>query len=305
MHGKDEIRVRGRDFTGYRIGGAIVALLFLAALAWQAIYLFQGHNVVVPEVAWVGSGSAQPGTTIEPEASGAYASEVLTQRTLLMAERAATGPAPGEPPPPLAVGPEERLDTVPLDVRDTTIPRAWSVPSDQAAEIMRPSEKVDGWTAVPYANADLFERPEGPDMATRDRRLDDAYRRARDPRHDRAARARARHSRARAHRHRAGRANRRAFRLHRARGPLDDRRQLRRAGADRHRRRLRRDPDRAVFGEEALGDLGWVSTWGHMIFAPPFFIGIVLLFVFWVLRNLPEPSLDLPLAGALWRLHVR
>jgi formate dehydrogenase subunit gamma len=49
-----------------------------------------------------------------------------------------------------------------------------------------------------------------------------------------------------------------------------------------------------VFGERALGTVGWFSTWGHMMFAPPFFLGIVGMTVMWILRNLPEPRLDIP-----------
>ncbi|MBA3585687.1 MAG: formate dehydrogenase subunit gamma, partial [Gemmatimonadetes bacterium] len=49
-----------------------------------------------------------------------------------------------------------------------------------------------------------------------------------------------------------------------------------------------------LFGEQALGDLGWLSTWGHMMFAPSFFLGIVGMAVMWILRNLPEPALDIP-----------
>ncbi len=42
------------------------------------------------------------------------------------------------------------------------------------------------------------------------------------------------------------------------------------------------------FGEIVLGMAGWLSTWGHMMFFPPFAIGIVLMAVLWMHHNIPE-----------------
>lgn len=293
-----EIRVRGRDFKWYRIGGAVVALVFLLALAWQAIYLFQGYNIVVPEVGWVASGGsksgAEPGTASAADASRTLASEVLTQRTQLLRERYETGPAPSEPPPPLAVGREERLVDGPLEVGDATFPRAWSVPDDGTLAIMRPSERVVGWTAVPYPNADVFERPDGRiwrhginDYATHLGALAILGTiallglvlaiRGRVPiaigRDGRTVERFAFIERA-THWMTAG-----SFVLLALTGIVIS---------------FGTTIIAPIFGERALGDLGWISTWGHMIFAPPFFLGIVTMFVMWVLRNLPEPSLDIP-----------
>ncbi|HET7410223.1 MAG TPA: formate dehydrogenase subunit gamma [Paracoccaceae bacterium] len=299
MNGKEHIRIHGRDFRGYRIGGAIVAVLFLILLIWQAVYLFQGYNVVVPEVAWVAgenapAASPPPNGAREAAPTGLLASEILTQRTQLMRPRAETGPAPDNPPPPLAIGSQEYLGTAPLNVDDATITRAWSIPTEATAEIMRPSERVEGWTAVPYPNADLFERPEGRSW---------------------------RHGIADWATHYGALALLGMIALLglvlalRGRIPIStgrDGREVERFGF----------LERAIHwmtagsfvmlaltgvviafgatlfgpytGEGFLGDIGWISTWGHMIFAPPFFLGIAAEFIIWVLRALPEPRLDLP-----------
>ena len=47
-----EIVVRGRDFTAYRIGGAIVAVLLAIALIFQVWELFDGDARTVPEFRW-------------------------------------------------------------------------------------------------------------------------------------------------------------------------------------------------------------------------------------------------------------
>lgn len=293
-----EVKVRGRDFTGYRIAGAIAAVLFGAALLWQVVYLFQGFNVVVPEVAWVGStgtgDAAGPASAGQGKSAPSLASEVLTARTAMMRDRQVSGPAPEEPPAPLAVGTEEYLGERPLDVEDTTIPQGWAIADEPTREMMRQREELIGWTAVPYPNADVFERPDG----------------------------------------RVWRRGMADYVTHlgalailgtglllglvlalRGRVPILD-------GKDGRTVRRFAFIERAthwltagsfvmlaltgiviafgttligpVFGEQALGDLGWISTWGHMMFALPFFLGILGMAVMWILRNLPEPSLDFP-----------
>lgn len=298
MQGRHEIRVRGRDFKAYRIGGAIFALLFGAMLLWQAIYLFQGYNTVVPEVAWgaVGGppGSAQEGNLAQAP-SGELASEVLRQRTMLMRERMVSGPAPNEPAPPLAVGGGERLVAAPVEgVDTTTYPRAWSTPDEETLGMLRPRRTTVGFTAVPYPNADLFERPEG--------RL---WRRgiADYTTHVGALAI-------------LGTIALLALVLAlRGRVPIAtgrDGRKVERFGfVERAAHWMTAGSFvmlaltgvviafgttliAPVFGERALGAVGWVSTWGHMIFAPPFFLGILLMAALWMLRNLPEPRLDIP-----------
>ncbi len=294
----DEVRVHGRDFRGYRIGGAIVALLFLIALVWQAVYIFQGYNVVTPRVGWAATGGAQgtvtAGNLDTGAPSGEMASQVLTQRTSLLRDRAVSGPAPGQPAPPLAVGGQERLVEAPLNSDAATYSRAWSQPDSDTLGMLRGGQNVSGFTAVPYANAGVFERPEG-----------------------------------RAWRH--GIAD---YTVHlgalaiigaivllglvlalRGRVPIAegrDGRMVKRFGFIERATHWMTSGSFVmlaltgiviafgktligpVFGAKALGDVGWISTWAHMIFVPSFFIGIVLLAVMWILRNLPEPSLDIP-----------
>src|SRR5690625_4434111 len=163
MNGRERIRVRGRDFTGYRVAGAIVALIFLVFLIWQIVYLLQGYKVVVPKVSWVAEGTATGAAELSTPESNLLATEILRQRTTLMAGREQIGPAPDLVPPPLALDPDTRLETRALRLRDRSMPRAWSIPEGVASRVMRPSERVEGWTAVPYDNAGLFERPEGRD----------------------------------------------------------------------------------------------------------------------------------------------
>ena len=291
------VRVRGRDFTAYRIGGAIAAVLLAVALIWQLVYVLQGFNVVVPEVAWVatgGAGDSGPGPVAEGDPSRLMASEVLTRRTALMREREVTGPAPDQPPPTVAVGQEERLSERPIDMRDATLPRAWAIPDEATLEIMREREKLVGFTAVPYPNANLLQRPDG----------------------------------------RIWRRGMADYVTHlgalailgtglvlalvlaiRGRVPIldgkDGRTVTRFAFVERATHWLTAGSFvmlaltgivlafgttliGPLFGEGALGALGWVSTWGHMMFAPAFFIGIVGMAVMWFLRNLPEPALDIP-----------
>ncbi len=297
-HPTHEPVIRGRDFVGYRVAGAIVALVFGALLVWQAVYLFQGHNTVVPEVSWAAIG-ATPGATSAgnlPRApSGELASEVLTERTMLMRDRAVSGPAPGTPPPPLAVGNQERLVAEPVEGVDTSAyPRAWSTPDEETLGMLRPRQRIIGYTAVPYPNADIFERPDG----------------------------------------RVWRRGIADYTTHvgaiailgmiallglvlawRGRVPIaigrDGRQVQRFAFIERAAHWMTAASFVAlaltgiviafgttliwpVFGEASLGDVGWVSTWGHMIFAPPFALGILTLAVLWILRNLPEPRIDMP-----------
>ena len=294
-----EIRVRGRDFTGYRIGGAIAALLLAVALVWQFVYILRDNHTVVPEVGWVattgeaGSGAPLPGSAEAPPAR-ALASEVLTQRTRLMDERYRTGPAPDQPPPPLAVGTGERLETTLIDVRDATIPQAWAQADEPTREIMRESDKIIGQTMVPYPNADIFERPDGRTW----RRGTSGY----------AtyvggvailgmgfllAAVLAIRGRVPIAEGRDGRTVERFGFVERANHWMTAVSfiMLALTGIVIAYGTTLIWP---IFGERALGAVGWISTWAHMMFAPPFFFGICLMAVLWILRNLPEPRLALP-----------
>lgn len=294
MNGRHDIRVRGRDFTGYRIAGAVVALIFLVFVVWQVVYLLQGYKVVVPEVSWVAEGAATGGGELRAPESGLLAKEILRQRTTLMEGREQVGPAPGLEPPSMALSGNNLLETRDLRLRDRTLPRAWSIPDGVAREIMRPSEKVVGWTAAPYTNAALFERPEGRNW---------------------------RHAMADWAQHYGALAILGmvlllgAFLAFRGRVPIaegrDGRTVLRFDFLERSMHwlvagsfvLLALSGAVIAFGTSliapfvetrALGGVAWVSAWGHMMFALPFTVGIIVMFLMWVLRNLPEPRLDGP-----------
>jgi len=295
MNGRERIRVRGRDFTGYRIAGAIVALIFLVFVIWQVVYLLQGYNVVVPKVSWETSSTATGvNDSLSAPASSSLAKEVLRERTILMEGRENVGPAPGLTPPSMALGYTGLLDTRRLHLRDRTLPRAWSIPDDVARQIMRPSQKVIGWTAVPYENAGLFERPEGRDW---------------------------RHAMADWAQHYGALAILGMvlllgiFLAIRGRVPIaegrDGRTVLRFGFLERSVHWLVAGSFvllalsgaviafgttliAPLFGVRSLGSVAWISAWGHMMFALPFTIGLVVMFVMWVLRNLPEPRIDGP-----------
>ena len=135
--------VRGRDFTGYRIGGAIAALLLLLALGWQVLTLFDGETVTVPESQWRLS-----------EESGAYASEmtaheILTARTRLMDERFRTGPSPGAEAPDLAMGTEHFLTEGPLEGDGRRLTQNWLRADDAALQMAPPSERAIGIPPLP------------------------------------------------------------------------------------------------------------------------------------------------------------
>jgi formate dehydrogenase subunit gamma len=42
------------------------------------------------------------------------------------------------------------------------------------------------------------------------------------------------------------------------------------------------------FGEPLLGDLGWLSTWGHVLFFPTFTLGVLFMILKWTWGNLPS-----------------
>ena len=153
--------VRGRDFTGYRIAGAIVAVLFGALLIWQVVYLFQGFNTVVPEVGWRAVAGASEGDAAG-SGVGRAGLEGAEGAHRAVARPRGQRPRAEQPPPPLAVGGKERLVAGPLNGVDTaTFPRAWSTPDEETLGMLRPRQDTVGLTAVPYANAGIFERPEG------------------------------------------------------------------------------------------------------------------------------------------------
>lgn len=46
---------------------------------------------------------------------------------------------------------------------ESTLPEGWGTPSDATAEILRPSERIEGVSSRPYVRAALFERPDARD----------------------------------------------------------------------------------------------------------------------------------------------
>lgn len=277
--------VRGRDFTGYRIGGAIAALLLLLALGWQVLSLFDGETVTVPESHWRLS-----------EENGAYAAsmtaqEVLTARTRLMDERYRTGPAPATEAPELAMGTERFLVEAPLEGEGRRFTQAWLTADDEALRMARASERVIGISSLPYPNADLFERPGG-----RDWRLGMA---------DTAthlgaililgfsfllALVLALRGRVPIAKGRSGRTVKRFGFLERANHWMTAASFIVLALTG----LVIAYGDTLIrpFGEDALGRLGWLATWGHALFFPPFALGLAVMLVLWTWRNLPS-TLDI------------
>ena len=78
----DEVKIHGRDFTAYRIGGAISALILGFLLIWQVWELFDDDSLTVPEVHW-GAASGEGETDGVEIQSGIIASDVLRARTKL------------------------------------------------------------------------------------------------------------------------------------------------------------------------------------------------------------------------------
>ncbi|WP_422074835.1 formate dehydrogenase subunit gamma [Tranquillimonas rosea] len=281
--------VRGRDFTGYRIAGAICAVVFLFLLAWQAVYLFAGDSRTIPEVAW--SASEFNGETVpEADTGGTLAAEVLTERTRLQDERFRTGPSPEATPPEAALGEGEMLRTGPLD-DGSRLTGAWATLDGETGSMLRASDRTEGISSLPYSNAALFERP-----FARDWRVGIAdvvthmgalailgmafllsavlALRGRVP---------IRHGK-------SGKSVKRFGFVERATHWLTALSFLGLAFTG-----IAIAYGETLFvplGERAMGTLGWWSTWGHVLFAPTFTIGLVLMIVMWTARNLPS-KLDL------------
>lgn len=270
----------GRRFTGYRVAGAIAAVLLALVMAWQVYELFDGDDFTRPVVQW---GVPQDGA----ELSGVLAGEALAARTRLQRDRFNSGPAPDADAPSLAYGDELFIVTAPLD-DGAVLTGAWARPDEAAAEVARPSDRVIGISSLPYVNADLFERP-----LARDWRVGIA---------DVAT-----HLGAIAI---VGFSFLLALMLAvRGRVPIlhghSDRPRVKRFGL------LERmvhwmtavsfivlaltgiviaygETLIAPFSRVALGDIGWLSAWAHMMFFPSFALGVLVMAVMWTLRNLPE-----------------
>ncbi|MGR3758245.1 MAG: formate dehydrogenase subunit gamma [Tranquillimonas sp.] len=283
----EEVQIRGRDFVGYRIGGAIAALLLFVALAWQTVELFDGDNITSPEVRW--SASVVNGREVTPGSdadSGLLAQQILAARTRMQEDRQNTGPAPGEPAPRLALGEGEYLTESPMPF-DPALTRSWAIADGETAAMLRPRERLVGISSLPYVGAALFERPDG-----RDWRLGMA---------DFVT-----HLGAWAM---LGFAFLLALILAiRGRVPIAKGRsqeKIRRFGfieRANHWMTATSFVGLAItgvaigygdtlirpFGERTLGTIGWWATWSHSIFLPSFTLGLVVMAVYWLYRNLPS-----------------
>ncbi|MGR3495381.1 formate dehydrogenase subunit gamma [Citreimonas sp.] len=274
------VLVRGRDFKAYRIGGAIVAVLLAIALAAQIWELFDGDARTIPEYRW-------SATDHTPELGGVQASELVIARTKLQDERWRTGPAPDGDAPDYAFGNEIRLRSTQIEDPDPLLTEAWSNPDSEVLPVIKPSEEVIGMSSLPYVNADLFERP-----FARDWRLGLA---------DIAthlgalailgfslllALILAVRGRVPIAEGRSGRTVKRFGLLERANHWMTSTSFIMLAltgSAIAYGDTLIRP-----FGDEFLGAVGWLATWGHMMFFPPFALGLLVMAFAWMRRNLPS-----------------
>ncbi|ETX29054.1 formate dehydrogenase subunit gamma [Roseivivax isoporae] len=273
--------VRGRAFTGYRIAGALSALLFLVLLAWQAFELFDGDATVAPERGWRAVSSEAAGD----DGSGTLASEMLTARTRLQDERFRTGPAPDAETPGRGLPQDMRLEQQDIP-RNEALTDAWSRPEGDAASMLHDPGRIVGLSSLPYANAALYERPFARDWRVG---LSDVIT------------------------HMGAIAILGMGFLLSAMLALRGRVPIRKGRSGRKVRRfgyLERTTHwltaisfiglaltgiviaygETLFlplGDRVLGTLGWWSTWGHVLFAPTFFLGIAVMAAMWTLGNLP------------------
>ena len=278
--------VRGRDFTGYRIGGAIAAVLLGIVLVWQVIELFDGDSVTMPESRWSTAiaGGERAG---DPDAEGGVlASEILSARTRLQDERFLTGPAPDEDAPAAALGPGEFLVESPME-RDESFPRAWAEADEETLAMLRQRGDVVGISSLPYRNADVFERPTA--RAWRSGIADIAS-------HLGAiaivgfsfllALVLAIRGRVPIVEGKSGRTVKRFGFVERANHWMTA---LSFIGLALTGIVIAYGETLILpFGDRILGTAGWIATWGHMMFAPSFFLGIVVMIALWTWGNLPS-----------------
>ncbi len=274
------------SFAGYRIAGAIAAVVLFILLVIQAIELFDNDNHTVPEVRW----GAPPISDVQSGDSAVVANEILRDRATLQGPRAEFGPSPDNQRS-FQVGSETRLVEEPIEDPDRFLTRSWSNPTDEELAMIRGTDRVEGLSSLPYVGAEIFERP-----FARDWRLGLA---------DIAthlgalailgfafllASVLAIRGRVPILRGKSGREVQRFGMIERATHWMTSVSFLMLALTG----IVIAYGDTLIlpFGDELLGQAGWLATWGHMMFFPPFAIGIVVMFVMWVRHNLPS-KLDL------------
>lgn len=154
-----EVLVRGRDFTGWRIAGAALALVFGAALAWQIVELVDGDSVVQPTSGWGAARVSGESAAEEGFESLPVASEILRARTTLQDERFRSGPSPGAEAPDIALGPGQRLVESPIEGGGRDLPGDWARADGEVLSLLRADEETIGVSSLPYPGANIFERP--------------------------------------------------------------------------------------------------------------------------------------------------
>jgi formate dehydrogenase subunit gamma len=135
---------------GYRIAGAVTAFIAALLLLWVVVATFLGDDLVEPTVR-VTAGQ-QPGET------GVLAGEVLADRTRLQRWRGEVGPSPEGETPPQAYA-SEYFAMEPGVPTPRELVRSWQGNVADVAEMLRPSERVEGHSSVPYQVAQFFEDP--------------------------------------------------------------------------------------------------------------------------------------------------
>lgn len=276
----------GGRFTGYRVAGALAAVLLFVALAVQVFELFDGDSRTVPEIRW----GAPPVSEVQSGSSSIEAAGILRDRAELQGPRDVFGPAPGADRT-FQVGSGTRLVTEEIETPSPFLTEAWSAPSAAAIDTARGSDRVVGISSLPYAGAEIFERPGArnwrlglADIATHVGALailGMAFL---------LALMLAIRGRVPIVRGKSGRTVRRFGTVERATHWMTGVSFLMLAVTG----IVLAYGDTLIlpFGDAALGSAGWLSTWGHMMFFPPFALGIVAMFVLWVRHNLPS-RLDL------------
>ncbi len=286
-HGSPASGGSGRQsFAAYRIAGAVAAVILLALLAIQVFEIFDGDNHTVPEVRW----GVPPVSGEQTGDSSLVASSILRERATLQGPRAEFGPSPNAQRT-FQVGSETQLVEEPIADPDPFLTQEWSNPSDEELAMIRGTDRVEGVSSLPYTGAEVFERP-----FARDWRLGLA---------DFAT-----HLGALAI---LGFAFLLALMLAlRGRMPIvrgKSERKVQRFGLIERTTHWMTSVSFLMlaltgiviaygdtlilpFGDGVLGQTGWLATWGHMMFFPPFAIGILAMFVLWVRHNLPS-KLDL------------
>ncbi len=269
-------------FVGYRIAGAIAAAVLFVLLVIQVFELFDNDNHTVPEVRW----GAPPISSEQSGDSSVVAGEILADRAELQAPRAEFGPSPDNLRT-FQVGSETQLVEEPIEDPNAFLTRSWSDPSQEELAMIRGVDRVEGVSSLPYVGAEIFERP-----FARDWRLGMA---------DVAT-------------HLGALAILGFAFLLAAVLAIRGRVPITRGKSERRVKRFGMI-ERAThwmtsvsflmlaltgiviaygdtlilpFGDELLGQTGWLATWGHMMFFPPFALGIAAMFVMWVRHNLPS-----------------